>query len=84
MNNCKNCEKETAPGQPICDSCVNNWSIMRGIIQKRLTDQYGPATRENLTAHTQEMNRLENTWKRDRDAFKREIAQNWYAKTPTT
>ena len=83
MNQCKNCNQETAPGQPICDACVNNWSVMRGIIQERLTAQYGPATRENMQSHQREMSRLENTWKRDRDAFKKEIAQNWY-KAPTT
>lgn len=80
MNQCKNCNRETAPTQPICDECVNNWSVMRGIIQARLTAQYGPAARENMQAHQREMSRLENTWKRDRDVFKKEIAQNWYPK----
>lgn len=81
MNNCKNCNGATTTGQPICDTCVNNWLIMRQVIQKRLTDQYGPATRENMPAQQTEMSRLENLWKRDRDIFKREIAQNWYPKT---
>lgn len=77
MKNCKNCNRETTPAQPICDQCINNWLVMRGIIQQRLTDQYGPATRENLPAQQREISRLENTWKRDREAFKKEI-QNWY------
>jgi hypothetical protein len=50
MSNCKNCNGATTTGQPICDTCVNNWLIMRQVIQKRLTDQYGPATRENMPA----------------------------------
>lgn len=83
MNTCKNCLQETPTGQPICDTCVNSWQVMRGIIQQRLTGQYGAATRENMAAHQTEMNRLENLWKRDRDIFKREIAQNWYTQTPT-
>lgn len=78
MGNCKNCNRETQPGQPICDGCVNNWLVMRGIIQDRLKAQYGPATRETLPSQQREMSRLENTWKRDREQFKKEV-KVWYA-----
>jgi hypothetical protein len=56
---------------------------MRNIIKKRLTDQYGEATRETMPIMQTEMNRLETSWKRDRDLFKKEV-NTWYNQTPTT
>jgi hypothetical protein len=55
---------------------------MRQIIQKRLTDQYGEASRETGPIMQREMNRLDAMWRRDRDQFKKE-ANQWYNQTPT-
>jgi len=81
MNNCKNCNREAPVGQAVCHECVDNWLIMRQIIQQRLTAQYGEATRENLPSQQNEMKRLENTWKRDREQFKKEV-NTWYNQQP--
>jgi hypothetical protein len=83
MNNCKNCNREAPHTQALCNECVNNWLVMRNIIKKRLTDQYGEATRETMPIMQTEMNRLETSWKRDRDLFKKEV-NTWYNQTPTT
>ena len=81
MKNCKNCNREAPATQAICDDCINNWLVMRTIIQGRLTAQYGEATRENLPSMQNEMRRLENTWKRNRDQFKKEV-NTWYNEQP--
>jgi hypothetical protein len=76
--NCKKCNRNAQPGQALCDDCLNNWLVMREIIQARLTSQYGEATRENLPSQQNEFKRLEHTWKRDREQFKKEV-NAWYA-----
>lgn len=81
MANCKKCSREAPIGQALCNECVNNWLVVREIIQGRLTAQYGEATRENLPSQQQEMQRLENTWKRDREQFKKEV-NTWYTQQP--
>jgi hypothetical protein len=82
MNNCKKCNREAPITQALCNDCLNNWLIMRQIIQKRLTDQYGEATRETGPIMQREINRLDALWRRDRDQFKKE-ANQWYKQTPT-
>lgn len=80
--NCKKCNRETPATQALCNECLNNWLIMRQIIQQRLTSQYGEATRETQPTMQREFNRLEALWKRDRDLFKKEV-NTWYTQKPT-
>ncbi len=77
MSNCKNCQRVTEPGKALCERCINNWLVMRGIIQNRLTSQHGEATRENTPIMQREMNRLDALWKRDRVKFSQEV-NKWY------
>jgi hypothetical protein len=80
--NCKKCNHPATVGQALCDECLNSWLIMRDIIKQRLTAQYGEPTRETLSIQQNEMKRLENIWKRDREQFKKEV-NTWYNHTPT-
>lgn len=79
MANCKKCNRETAPNQPICDLCIGNWLVMREVIQNRLKVKYGEPTHETGPAIQREVNRLDALWKRDRDRFKNEV-NAWYEK----
>lgn len=60
-----------------CRGCLGNWIRIRTAIQERLAKVFGQSTRENYTLVETEMRRLNDLWKRDRDAFENE-ARTWY------
>lgn len=74
---CKYCQKPTQPGQALCDDCLNNWQVIRPIIQARLQVNLGEDTRENLPIRDREFKRLDALWKRNRKQFANEVNQ-WY------
>jgi len=80
---CNHCKKAAPVGQALCNTCLNDWQNMRGIIQARLQAQLGEATRETQPIITREFNRLDTLWRRDRKAFSNEV-NLWYnpAQTP--
>lgn len=75
MPTCNNCQQETAIPHVYCLKCLNNWLIMREIVNKKLLTKYGEVTRQNFPIYNQEIRRLNNLWKRNRDEFEREIAK---------
>lgn len=78
MATCKNCGKDCPAGRGICDTCLNSWPVMLGIVQTRHFAQLGEPTRQTSPLIENDMKRLSNLWKRDRLIFEKEVA-GWYA-----
>jgi hypothetical protein len=80
MTNPNLCKIDSVPAaipHIFCAACLGNWLRIRTAIQQRMAAVYGVATRENYSIIEGETKRLNDLWKRDREAFENE-AKSWY------
>ena len=73
MRKCTTCGNDTLTSSKICGRCLNEWTKMRGLIFKTLTNKYGKMTQINHPIFITETKRLENIWRNNKDNFKLEI-----------
>jgi len=71
---CRTCGRETYGGQRFCSNCLNDWSEMRKMIWDYHTSKYGKISPDNLKIRQSETRRLDKLWRRDKDAFLLEVA----------